>query len=60
MIWVIDASVAIRWFIKEETNVNADEVLARVVDAPEYFAVPELFGFEVYSVETWSHAASGG
>jgi predicted nucleic acid-binding protein len=50
MIWVIDASVAIRWFIEEEFNVNADHVLKRVVESPEFFAVPELFGFEVYSV----------
>ncbi|MBU2649109.1 type II toxin-antitoxin system VapC family toxin [bacterium] len=50
MIWIIDASVAIRWFIEEEFNANADQVLQRVVDSPEFFAVPELFGFEVFSV----------
>lgn len=50
MIWIIDASVAIRWFIEEEIHANADKVLQRVVDSPGLFAVPELFGFEVFSV----------
>lgn len=50
MIWVIDASVALRWFLEEESNPNADDVLEAVIDAPENFAVPELFAFEVYSV----------
>jgi predicted nucleic acid-binding protein len=50
VIWVIDASVAIRWFIEEEAHPRADEVLDRIVDQPSSFAVPELFAFEVYSV----------
>jgi predicted nucleic acid-binding protein len=50
MIWVIDASVAVRWFIEEEAHPNADEVLRAVVQQPERFAVPELFTFEVFSV----------
>lgn len=50
MIWVIDASVAVRWFIQEEVHSNAEAVLQRVVDSPNFFAVPELFGFEVFSV----------
>lgn len=50
MIWIIDASVAVRWFIEDEIHPNADAVLDRVVDSPGFFAVPELFGFEVYSV----------
>ena len=50
MIWVIDASVAIRWFIEEEAHLNADEILSRLIDRPDTFAVPELFAFEVYSV----------
>ena len=50
MIWVIDASVAIRWFIEEETHPHADEILKGIIDDPERFAVPELFGFEVFSV----------
>jgi len=50
MIWVIDASVAIRWFLKNESHPHADFVLSRVIDRPGDFAVPELFCFEVYSV----------
>ena len=50
MIWVIDASVAVRWFIEEEAHPHADGVLERVIDEPERFAVPELFAFEVFSV----------
>ena len=50
MIWVVDASVAVRWFLKDETHPNADSVLRRLIDHPESFAVPELFCFEVYAV----------
>lgn len=50
MIWIVDASVAVRWFIEEEAHANADEVLKRMVNEPRRFAVPELFAFEVFSV----------
>ena len=50
MIWVIDASVALRWLIEEEIHTCAEKVLEKVVDEPERFAVPELFTFEVFSV----------
>lgn len=50
MIWVIDASVAVRWFIEQESHPNADCVLERMLSQPERFAVPELFCFEVYAV----------
>ena len=50
MIWIVDASVAIRWFIQEEADSIADEVLERIVNEPARFAVPELFSFEVFSV----------
>ena len=50
MIWVIDASVAVRWLIEDETHPHAEEVLQKLVQNPSYFAVPELFAFEVYSV----------
>lgn len=50
MIWVVDASVAVRWFIEEESHPLADEVLEQVIGGPEKFAVPELFAFEVFSV----------
>jgi len=50
MIWIIDASVAVRWFIEEEAHPHADEVLERVIDEPTGFAVPELFAFGLFSV----------
>ena len=50
MIWVVDASVAVRWFLKDESHPNADAVLRRLIDRPEWIAVPELFCFEVYAV----------
>ena len=50
MMWVVDASVAVRWFLKNEVHPNADSVLRILIDHPESFAVPELFCFEVYAV----------
>lgn len=50
MIWIIDASIAVRWFIEEEAHAHADDVLEKVIESPERFAVPELFAFEVFSV----------
>ena len=50
MIWVIDASVALRWYLEEEVHYCADEVLKKIVEAPCRFTVPELFAFEVYAV----------
>ncbi len=50
MIWVIDASVALRWYLEDEAHDCADEVLKMVVEDPRRFTVPELFAFEVYAV----------
>ena len=50
MIWIIDASVALRWLIEEEIHPCAEKVLKKVIDEPERFAIPELFAFEVFSV----------
>jgi len=50
MKWVVDASVAVRWFLKDESHPNADAILSRLIHHPELFAVPELFCFEVYAV----------
>ena len=50
MIWITDASVAIRWFLKDEAHKNADAVLQQLIDQPERFAVPELFCYETYAV----------
>ncbi len=59
MIWVIDASVAVKWFIKEEANSEADLILENILDTPENYAVPELFAFEVYSVLMRLHPEGG-
>lgn len=45
--YVLDASVALRWLLSEETHPNAEGVLERLVVEPERFAVPELFAYEV-------------
>ena len=50
MKWVLDASVAVRWFLEEEAHDYADQVLERIVEEPHLFWVPELFAFEVYAV----------
>jgi predicted nucleic acid-binding protein len=50
VIWIVDASVAIRWFISQESHPHADLVLDRILSYPEEFAIPELFCFEVYAV----------
>jgi len=50
MIWVIDASVAVKWLLKTESHPSAWRVLEKLVDNPAAFAVPELFAFEVFSV----------
>lgn len=48
---VIDASVAIKWFVVEKSGHNeAIEVLDSLQSAPEKFAVPELFFNEMLSV----------
>ncbi len=50
MIWIVDASVAVRWYLEEEAHYGANEVLRRIVEEPRRFIVPELFAFEVYAV----------
>ncbi len=50
MIWVIDASVSLRWYLEDEAHDCADKVLKAVVEDPRRFTVPELFAFEVYAV----------
>jgi predicted nucleic acid-binding protein len=50
MIWVLDASVALRWLLEEEVHPHADMVLEKIVYYPDSFAIPELFAFEVFSV----------
>lgn len=50
MKYVLDASVAIRWFIDESRHARADETLAAVLSRPGDFAVPELFAYEVMAL----------
>lgn len=59
MIWVIDASVAVKWFLKNEAHTHAQAILERLIGAPEYFAIPELFCFEVFSVLSRVHPYGG-
>ena len=59
MIWVIDASVAIRWFLKDEDHPHAGAVLRHLIERPDFFAVPELFAFEVYTVLSRLHPHGG-
>jgi len=58
--WVVDASVAVRWFLDEECHPAAEEVLAEMVENPQRFAVPELFSFEVFSVLCRVHPSGPG
>jgi predicted nucleic acid-binding protein len=57
MRFVIDASVALRWLLENETHEHADLILREIFRSPHYFAVPELFGFEVLSVLMRLHPA---
>jgi predicted nucleic acid-binding protein len=50
MVRVIDASVAIKWFVREDGRQEALELLRDVLAAPGSFAVPELFYFELAHV----------
>ncbi|MEW5817906.1 MAG: type II toxin-antitoxin system VapC family toxin [Spirochaetota bacterium] len=49
MRYVIDASVALRWYLEEEKHENADAIHLRAFERPELFAVPELFAYETFS-----------
>jgi predicted nucleic acid-binding protein len=48
--YVLDASVALRWYLKEEGNKSVEAIHRRILEEPALFAVPELFGYEVFSV----------
>lgn len=50
-LFVLDASVAIKWFVTDEPGADeAIELLDRIRDAPEEFVVPELFFNEMLAV----------
>ncbi len=50
MVQVIDASVALKWFIKEDGFETALTILEKVFADPNSYAVPELFYFELSHV----------
>jgi len=50
MVRVIDASVAIKWFVREEGHERALALLEEILRSPGSFAVPELFYFELAHV----------
>ena len=49
---VLDASVAVKWFVREDPSADraAEQQLSRIVDGDDTAAVPELFFFEVLAV----------
>jgi len=47
---VIDASIAIKWFVDEAGREKAERVLAQIKAQPAEFAVPDLFYLEMMSV----------
>lgn len=50
MIFVVDASVAIKWFLNEPDSEPARNLLREYGTSGTHFVVPELFYYEVYSV----------
>lgn len=50
MVEIIDASVAIKWFIEEDGRETALDILSQVLSKPQAFGVPELFYFELAHV----------
>ncbi len=56
MRYVLDASVAVRWFLAGGDESTADIVLDRLLAEPEQFAMPELFFYEVFAVLARTHA----
>ena len=47
---VIDASVAIKWFVDEIDSVRALHILTEIQEKPLLFAVPDFFFIEMMSV----------
>jgi predicted nucleic acid-binding protein len=57
--YVLDASVASRWYIKESDHPNAGKILEMLLNHPEDFAVPELFLNEMFAVLYRYHPDAG-
>jgi predicted nucleic acid-binding protein len=47
--------VALRWYLLEERSENAEAIRLRLIEEPAQFAVPELFGYEVFAVLFRAH-----
>jgi len=50
MLLILDASVAIKWFVTEDGCDKAMEILEDLLRNPSNFAVPELFYFELANI----------
>jgi predicted nucleic acid-binding protein len=50
MIYVLDASVALQWYLPGAGEARADRVLRLLLHHPQRFALPELFLYEVLAV----------
>jgi len=49
--WVLDASIAVKWFFKDEIEFEkANLVLNNLIEDPDTFMVPELFYLELSAV----------
>ena len=55
MRYVLDPSVAVRWYLTEERDQGAESIRIRLVEEPGLFAVPELFGYAVFAVLFRTH-----
>jgi len=52
---VVDASVAVKWFLIEPETSGAVQVADKILRGADVFAVPELFYYEVFSVVMRKH-----
>lgn|SRR3989338_1957734 len=50
MIQVLDASVAIKWFVEEPDRERALSILDSLQNSPQHFAVPDFFFNEMLAV----------
>jgi predicted nucleic acid-binding protein len=55
VITVLDASIAIKWFLKEPETERSLLIATDILTGTGIFAVPELFYFEVFSVVIRKH-----
>ncbi len=55
MIAVLDASVAIKWFLREPETPRALKIASTILSGGGIYMVPELFYFEVFAVVRRKH-----